>query len=303
MLSGRVRNLAGDVAGAIAALEAVTASGAGVDASVAATATSYLATALCHADRFGAAARVAEEAIETCQRAGALRAMLNARMFGAIARGNLGDFGAALGLAERLRDEAARFDAPFYRPRALNILAWTWRELGQPERARDLAAEALEECSRGEGRDAEREPAANALLALAESAVLAGDPTEAVRLLGEIDPLLARGVAYAWRIELRQLDLLARGEPARGEELLELARGRGSAKYEALALAHLGRRDEAATAAAGTGSDWLVAAVAPDRTATQATERVAARLPQHLRADFLARGALVARRRERRSTP
>jgi DNA-binding SARP family transcriptional activator len=297
VLWGRVRNLGGDVPGAIAALESVAASGAGVEASVAATARSYLATALCHADRFGDAARAADEAIEACRRTGALRAMLNARMFGAMARGNLGDFGAALDLAEKLRDETVRFDAPFYRPRALNILAWIWRELGQPELARDLAAEALEDCSGGEGRDAEREPAANALLALAESAILAGDPAGAARWLGDIDPLLTRGVAYAWRIELRRLELRARLDPALGEELRELARQRASAKYESLGLAHLGRRAEAATTAACTHSDWLLAAVAEAPEAKRATERLASRLPDRFRADFLARGALVARRR------
>ena len=298
VLWGRVRNLTGDVPGAIAALEPFAGAGAGtdVDPAVAATASSYLATALCHADRFGEAAEVAEETIETCRRSGALRAMLNARMFGAMARANLGEFELALDQAERLRDEAGRFDAPFYRPRALNILAWIWRELGQLELARDLATEALE-VSSGRGRDAELEPAANAMLALAESALLAGDAATATGLIGDIAPLVARGVSYGWRIELRQLELLARLVPVRGEELRALARRRGSAKYESLALAHLGRPDEAAAVAARTGSDWLLAAVAPPARASQSIERSAARLPERLRADFLARGAVASRRR------
>jgi DNA-binding SARP family transcriptional activator len=296
VLWGRVRNLTGDLPSAIDALEPVAAD-ADVEPAVAATASSYLATALCHADRFGEAARVAEESIEVCRRSGALRAMLNARMFGAMARANLGDFGGALDLAERLRQEAERFDAPFYRPRALNILAWIWRELGQPGLALDLATEALEACAAGTGRDPEREPAANALLALSESALLGGDPARATDLLGDIAPLLARGVAYAWRIELRQLELLARLDPARGEELRALARQRGSAKYEALALAHLGHHGEAAAVAARTGSDWLLAAVAPPPRASQAIERAAVRLPARLRGDFLAHGALASRHR------
>ena len=296
MLWGRVRNISGDVVEAIDALEHVVASADEIDPSVSATATSYLATALCHADRFGEAAGVADEAMERCRHTGALRAMLSARMFGAMARANLGEFGAALELATRLRDEAHRFDAPFYRPRALNVLAWIWRELGQPELARDLATEAFETCSRGEGRDAEREPAANALLALAESAVLAGDPATAVDFLSQIDPLLSRGVAYAWRIELRQLELLARLDLPRAEELRDIARLRGSTKYEALALAHLGRPTQAAAVAAQTGSDWLLAAVATPDEAGQAVVRVAQRLPAELPAEFLARGALTHRR-------
>jgi DNA-binding SARP family transcriptional activator/tetratricopeptide (TPR) repeat protein len=297
VLWGRVRNMSGDVVEAIGALEHVVASADDIDPSVSATATSYLATALCHADRFGEAARVADEAMERCRHTGALRAMLSARMFGAMARANLGEFGAALELATRLRDEAHRFDAPFYRPRALNVLAWIWRELGQPELARDLATEAFETCSGGEGRDAEREPAANALLALADSAVLAGDPATAVDFLSQIDPLLSRGVAYAWRIELRQLELLARLDPSRAEELRDIARRRGSTKYEALALAHLGRPTQAAAVAVQTGSDWLLAAVATPDEAGQAVVRLAQRLPTELRAEFLAQGALTHRRR------
>jgi DNA-binding SARP family transcriptional activator/tetratricopeptide (TPR) repeat protein len=297
VLWGRLRNLAGDLTSAIEVLESVTISDHDVEPAVAATASSYLATALCHADRFGEAARVAEETIEVCRRSGALRAMLNARMFGAMARANLGEFGVALDQAERLREEAERFEAPFYRPRALNILAWVWRELGQPQLARDLATEALETCSAGRGRDAEREPAANALLALAESALLIGDAAAATDLLGDIAPLVARGVSYGWRIELRQLELLARLDPARGEELRGLARQRGSAKYESLALAHLGQHKEATAVAARTGSDWLLAAVAPPPRASQAIEHAAARLPERLRADFLARGAVASRRR------
>lgn len=297
VLWGRVRNLTGDVTGAIAALEPVAAAGGTADPPVSATALSYLATALCHADRFSDAAPVADDAIEACRRTGALRAMLNAQMFGAIARANLGELGTALDLAERLREDSDRLDAPFYRPRALNILAWISRELGRLELARDLATEAFEACSGDEGRDAEREPAANALLALAESAVLAGDPGAAARLLAEIDPLLTRGVSYAWRIELRRLELLARLEPQRADELRDLARQRASMKYESLALALLGRHGEASRVAARTGSDWLLAVVAEPPVARCAVERLAARLPDHLRADFVARGALAGRRR------
>jgi DNA-binding SARP family transcriptional activator len=297
VLWGRVRNQTGDLTAAIDALTPIAMSDAKVDPSVAATAKSYLGTALCHADRFGDAARMAEEAIEACRRTGALRPMLNARMFAAMARANLGDFGAALALAKALRDDVERFDAPFYRPRALNVLAWIWRELGRQELAHDLAAEALDVCSGGEGRDAEREPAANALLALAESAVIAGDETEAAAFLDGIAPVVARGVAYRWRIELREIELRARLEPRRAEELRALARERGSAKYESLALAHLGRHEEAAIVAARTGSDWLLAAVAPPPDAARALDRLVTRLPDQFRERFMAGGAVAGRQR------
>jgi hypothetical protein len=109
--------------------------------------------------------------------------------------------------------------------------------------------------------------------------------------------LLSRGVAYAWRIELRQLELLARLDPSRAEELRDIARRRGSTKYEALALAHLGRPTQAAAVAVQTGSDWLLAAVATPDEAGQAVVRLAQRLPTELRAEFLAQGPLTHRRR------
>ena len=79
----------------------------------------------------------------------------------------------------------------------------------------------------------------------------------------------------------------------RAELLLEMARLNGSSKYEALALAQLGRREEAITVARRTGSLYLLARVGPEHEAKAAVERLAAKLPDTLRANFLRRGPLI----------
>ena len=77
------------------------------------------------------------------------------------------------------------------------------------------------------------------------------------------------------------------------ERALELARTYGSAKYQALALARLGRRPEAAELAGACGSDYLLAQVAPPAQARAASERIAAGLPAELRLSFLENGYLA----------
>jgi len=93
-----------------------------------------------------------------------------------------------------------------------------------------------------------------------------------------------------WRALLRQAELASRLDPAVAEDLLAAARSAGSAKYQALALARLGRQQEAAQVAAALGSDYLLAQVAPGPAARAALDRLAAALPAELRAAFLARG-------------
>jgi hypothetical protein len=75
--------------------------------------------------------------------------------------------------------------------------------------------------------------------------------------------------------------------------VLEPARTHGSAKYQALALARLGHRDEATRIAVPVGSDYLLAQVAPAAQARAAIDRIAAALPPDLRPAFLERGQLV----------
>jgi class 3 adenylate cyclase/DNA-binding SARP family transcriptional activator len=294
ILVGRICNTDGDLEGAFAALEPETEA---ADPAARALALSCLGTALTHTDRYPEAIATLDDALGACHRTGGLRGLLNARAFGAIARANLGQFGEALAWAEQLLRDCERFEAPFYRPRAYNSLAWIWRELGDNGKATEFGMEAMV-TSVGADGTIEGEPAAHALLAVAESALLDGDDAAAVGRLGEVDALLAGHVAFRWRIELRRLELLARVEAPRAEELLERARRFGSAKYEALALARLGAVDEAVATAERTGSKWLLARVGPPELARRLVAALAADLPEELREGFAARGALAARLRD-----
>lgn len=105
---------------------------------------------------------------------------------------------------------------------------------------------------------------------------------------------LGEQVGYAWRFELRQRELWSRIDPDQAESLLVLARQRRSAKYEALALSALGRRDEALAVARPTGSDWLVARIGPVELGHPAVVRMSERLPEDLRSRFLTLGPLPA---------
>jgi hypothetical protein len=82
-------------------------------------------------------------------------------------------------------------------------------------------------------------------------------------------------------------------DPPAADGLLQQARAYGSTKYQALALARLGRRPEAAELAATSGSDYLLAQVAPPAQARAATDRIAAGLPPELRPGFLEKGYLA----------
>jgi hypothetical protein len=131
------------------------------------------------------------------------------------------------------------------------------------------------------------------LLGAAECALLAGDEDAAAALVEESRPLLSSWLPFKWRADLRYREVRCRLVPGEAEELLELSLERRSRKYEALALAHLGRHDEAATAALATGSDLLVAEVAPRPQAQAAYDRLAAALPSELREGFVSRGRLT----------
>jgi hypothetical protein len=131
------------------------------------------------------------------------------------------------------------------------------------------------------------------LLGVAECALLAGDEGRAADVVAEAEPLLAGWLPFRWRAELTLRNVRCRLVAGEAEELLELARQRRSRKYEALALAHLGRRVEAAAVAASTGSDLLVAEVAPPAQARQAFDRLAAALPADLREGFTSKGRLA----------
>ena len=167
-----------------------------------------------------------------------------------------------------------------------------WRELGELGRARDLAEQAVEESREVTAGSLQVEQELHGLLGFAECAHLRGDDDAAVALVEDAGPLLNTWLPFKWRADLRYREVRCRIVPAEAEELLELSRQRRSRKYEALALGHLGRRDEAATVAVTTGSDLLVAEVAPGPQARAAFDRLAAALPSELRDGFVHRGRL-----------
>ena len=288
VLAGRLRNVRGDLAGAIETLEPVATDEP--DPAQRASALSYLGSALTHSERFTDAIAVLDDAVATCRVVGLLRPMFNAMFFAVMARANVGDLAGALAAATQMAVDVTRYDNDAYRSRAGNVLSWLWRELGEPARALDLAHEALEATCLPDGY-VEVEPAAHARLQLAESALLLGDEAGAARWLQELSETVLSGVAFGWRVELHRLELHARLNGAHAGELLTQATKYGSPKYRALALTHLGRHDEASALASATKSDLLAAYVAGETVATKAAERIADGLAAELRPQFLERGS------------
>jgi hypothetical protein len=224
------------------------------DPAIQAAGPAYLGFLLEHGDRFAEARRLLDRGIEACRAAGLFRPMLTSCFAATLACANLGDLGGALDRLAMLERLLGEVDDRFYHARAATAGSWVWRELGDPGRAKALADRAVELLGPA---TTGTHPGLHAQLALAECALLAGDHGEAAALL-------------------------------------ELARTYGSTKYQVLALARLGRRPEAAELAAASGSDYLLAQVAPPAQARAAVDRIAASLPPELRPAFLSRGPLAA---------
>lgn len=286
VLAGRVRHWRGDLAGAEEAVRA--ALELGPDPETAPLARYALGAILQHADRYAEAQRVLDEATREFERQGQLRSLLSALFFDALALMALGDLAGALRRLERKRGLLDRYELAYYRPRTATTMAAVWWELGDLGRAGDLVAQALEDADRAvEPLSAtQQHERAHALMAAAEVALRSGDEAGAASRLNEAAPLLGRGLPFESRWGLRMAELGARLNGSRAEELLELACARPHPKYRALALAHLGRREEAAELARGLRSDLLLAQVAPPPEAEAATGRIAARLPGELKGMF-----------------
>lgn len=297
VLVGRIRHWAGDVEGAAEAYEEALAKDP--DPATSASVLSCLGALLEHGDRFAEARRTLDLASAEAARSGAFRPLLRTLFFAGLARANLGDFGGALRVLDRKRRLLEEYEVLFYRARTDTLLSWVWREVGELGRAADLAEQAVEEAREVRAGSLQVEQELHGLLASAESALLAGDEDRAAVLVTEAEPLLSGWLPFRWRAELTFRNMRCRLVPKEAEELLELARQRGSRKYEALALAHLGRCAEAATVAASTGSDLLVAEVAPLAQARLAFDRVASALPAELREGFVSRGRLAGMLAER----
>ena len=287
LLAARMRHAEGDLAGARAAFDAVLGE---PDPATQTAGLAYLGLLLEHGDRFAEARQVLDRSLEACRAAGLFRPMLTSCFAATLACANLGDLRGALERLAVLERILADVEDRFYHARAATAGSWLWRELGELGRARDLAdraAELLGPATTG------THPGLHAQLALAECALVAGDDAGAAGLLERAGGQLDRPFGYRWRVELRHAELTSRLDPPAAEALLALARAYGSTKYQALALARLGRRPEAAGLVAATGSDYLLAQVAPPAQARAAVDRIAAALPPELRPGFLERGRLA----------
>jgi DNA-binding SARP family transcriptional activator len=252
------------------------------------TALSYLGAVRAHMDRYASAISLLDEAETTSRDAGQLHAAMNALFFRGLALGNRGGLQQALGLFERLQRECSELEYEHHIARALNGLAWLWLELGDEGRTLELAARAAEMCASGPMD----EPHANALLLQAEGRLRRNELEATSRLLVAARPM-GLAASYAWRFELRVLELSTRLTAAteadtrpQALELAGLARARGAPKYEALGLAHAGRRRAAAAIARRLGSDLLLLKVAPPQEAAVAAGRIAGGLPTELRQRF-----------------
>jgi tetratricopeptide (TPR) repeat protein len=287
LLAARMRHAEGDLAGARAAFDTVLGE---PDPATQTAGQAYLGLLLEHGDRFAEARAVLDRSIDACRAAGLFRPMLTSCFAATLACANLGDLRGALDRLALLERMLAEVEDRFHHARAATAGSWLWRELGDLGRARALADQAVDLLGPA---TTGTHPGLHAQLALAETALVAGDDAEAAGLLERAGGQLGRPFGYRWRVELRHAELASRLDPPAADGLLRLARAYGSTKYQALALARLGRRPEAAELAGACGSDYLLAQVALPAQARAATERIAAGLPAALRPSFLENGYLA----------
>ncbi|MET7766253.1 AAA family ATPase [Streptomyces sp. NPDC005393] len=288
LLLGRVRHWDGDYAEAAEAYEQVLS--AQTDEATKAMALAQKGAMLQHLDRFVDARRVLERAVLLCQGTGLLRPLLQSLFFTALARGDAGDFTGGLRALERARRLIDAAGVTYYRAGIDTAMSWLWRELGEVGRAREIAERAIESTRRGDALELEQEM--HARLALADCDLVLGREDDAAAQVAAAVPLLQGSMPFRPRAELRLLEMQARWDTTAAESLLQTARNASSTKYEALALWHLERREEAARTALLTGSDLVVASVGTSRDAQQAVERISQGLPAELRSSFVAHGRL-----------
>jgi tetratricopeptide (TPR) repeat protein len=290
LLLGRVRHWDGDYAGAEAAYRDVME--ATSDDATTAVALAYRGALLQHQDRFAEARSVLARATVLCRRSGEFRPLLQTLFFTGLARGDTGDFAGALRALDNARRLIDAENLNFYRAGIETTTSWIWQELGEPERAREHATYGVELARRGGGA-LELEQELHALLAVADCDLLLGNPDAAAVAVELAGPMLERSLPFRPRATMRLVEMRARWDAAEAERLLDVARQYASPKYTALALHHLGRPAEAAAVAADTGSDLLLAQLGTPEARTAALERIAAALPEPLRATFTASGRLV----------
>lgn len=289
LLVGRVRHWDGDYSGAAAAYEQVLTATPGDNTT--AVALAYRGALLQHMDRFTEARAVLERAAVLCRNTGQFRPLLQTLFFIGLARGNVGDFEGALRALDRARRMIDEYGVSFYRAGIDTTTAWLLLELGEVRQAREYAQRAVELAHSGGGA-LELEQELHALLALADCDLLDGRVDDAGARVETAAPMLDQSLPFQPRAAMRLMEMRARFQPAQAEELLAHARRYSSTKYASLALWHLGRHEEAATTAAQTGSDLLLAQVGHPDARRTALGRIAASLAPEVRTTFLAHGRL-----------
>lgn len=289
LLLGRVRHWDGEYAGAEAAYDRVLASSP--SDTTTALALAYRGALLQHQDRFAEARSVLARAAVLCRRTGEFRPMLQTLFFTALARGDTGDFAAALRALDNARRLIDAEKVSFYRAGIETTTSWIWQELGQVHRAKEHADRAVELAHRGGGA-LELEQELHALLAVADCELLLGDDDAAAVAVAAAEPMLQRSLPFRPRAMMRLLEMRSRWEPPVAEQLLEEARRYSSRKYEALALRALGYPEAASALATGTGSDLLVAQLGAPTQRRAAADRIASALPAELRDSFVKSGRL-----------
>ncbi len=290
LLVGRVRHWDGDYTGAASAYDRALQSAS--DDETTAMVLAYRGALLQHMDRFVEAKSVLERAVILSRRTGEFRLLLQALFFTGLARGDLGDLDGALRALDRALRLTQEYDVHYYRAGIHSTSSWLWREIGDLGKAREHAEQAIDLAHRGGGA-LELEQELHALLALADCELACGATDEAGVLVERALPMLDRSLPFRPRALLRMLEMRTRLDGTGAEELLERARTHSSKKYEALALHHLGRPEEAARVAVAVGSDLITAELGSPSDRRAAVTRIAATLPADLRTVFGTQGRLV----------
>lgn len=292
LLLGRTRHWDGDYSGAASAYEQVLSAETGD--TTRAIALAYRGALLQHMDRFAEAQSVLERAAVLCRRTGQFRPLLQTLFFTGLARGDVGDFEGALRALDRARRLIDTYGVSYYRAGIDTTTSWLWQELGDVGRAREYAERAVDLAHRGGGA-LELEQELHALLALADCDLMLGRDDDAGARVEAAAPMLDKSLPFQPRATMRLLEMRARWDRGQAEALLEYARTYSSAKYESLALHHLGRDEEAARKAAGTGSDLLIGQLGEAAASRAAVNRIAGALSPELRDRFGSGGRLLGR--------
>lgn len=298
-LAGRLRHAAGDLDGAARALgDAIAAVDRGAeieDPALGPTARMYLGVLLVDRDEYREALRVLDRARRECRRAGALLPMLGALGYAGVARLAVGDLGGALRQVERMARLSDELACRPCRPRALIQLAHVWTELGDVDQALHLAGSA-EEAAAGLPTALYNEFRVAALLATAAATGHVGDLTGTSARLAEANDLLNADVPFGWAYRLEHLAIMTTVDRSAAPRLLHAAQEHNARRSLCLALAALGRREEAARLARELEALTLLTRVAPPAEALAIVDVIAAQLPASLRERYVdrARARLAA---------